>query len=835
MAVTTTQTQLELESPLRLDSRPQTPNTRQFPSNASIVLIGSRGAGKRTLGFIGATHLGRRFITEDHFFQQTTGTSRGDFLRRYGKREFYRKNVDVLKLMLDQHRSGCVIECGMGSLSNQAQRALREFSKTNPVIYVTRASHRIRSLLRLGEEEAIRLESADLSHRSCSNLEYYNLYDPSCDGMDTPPENGLGSVSSRLKYVKEDFSNFLDFLTGQGVIRSSLSSPFSIAALPPECRSHTYALSIRLSTCQDLDLEELEAGADAVQLKIDAWLPNLQTMMSKQVANIRRKLGVPIIFHVEDYVFGNSSTSPIPDKEHAYFELLECGLRLGVEYIVVDLKYSSNYVSNLVNCAGPTKVIGHYLAREENSWGWDDDNRMIQYRRAKSLGCDIVRYVRATSKPSDNETVKTFLSKIEAIPNHLPVIAYNLGENGRPSLIANRIFTPVTHPLMQTTISKSQIRQFLPTAAEAVQALYASGILNPLNFYHLGGSVFYSLSPAMHTAAYRVCGMSNSFQSLQVHSLEDIQRLCQDPSFGGAAITQPFKVQITGRVAAMSYHAKAIGAVNTLLPLRMLRDEGAVDGSIPGLLRQANQRGKAGRVVAYYGDNTDFLGILTCLRRNITPRNVVQPSKTTGLVIGAGGMARAAVYAMIQLGCRKIFMYNRTIAHAEEVASHFNSWASGLSSDGCIVRVLKSRDEMWPVGFRHPTIIVSGVPVRDVGDQPAADFECPVGWLGSPTGGVVVEVCLFFFLSLISPFLPSCLLLRPFSHEIIADPFPARIPPPRLAPDQTNPCYARRERGQEGMGYRGRAPGPPGASHCPIPTYDGPDGAEEGDAECGFE
>src|SRR5450756_607858 len=89
-----------------------------------------------------------------------------------------------------------------------------------------------------------------------------------------------------------------------------------------------------------------------------------------------------------------------------------------------------------------------------------------------------------------------------------------------------------------------------------------------------------------------------------------------------------------------------------------------------------------GHFQAYYGDNTDFIGIMTCLKRNMSPRNVIQPSKTTGLVIGAGGMARAAIYAMIQLGCRKVFVFNRTVGNAEEVARHFNSWASGLSSDG---------------------------------------------------------------------------------------------------------------------------------------------------------
>jgi len=95
---------------------------------------------------------------------------------------------------------------------------------------------------------------------------------------------------------------------------------------------------------------------------------------------------------------------------------------------------------------------------------------------------------------------------------------------------------------------------------------------------------------------------------------------------------------------------------------------------------------------------------------------------------------------MIQLGCRKIFVYNRTTEHAENVARHFNSWASGLSSDGEIVRVLKSTANDWPMGYRQPTMIVSCVPARGVRGRKPANFEMPIQWLRSPTGGVVVEV-----------------------------------------------------------------------------------------------
>ncbi|RAL58937.1 hypothetical protein DID88_009228 [Monilinia fructigena] len=541
------------------------------------------------------------------------------------------------------------------------------------------------------------------------------LHDRSCDGMTSPKDQGLPNVSSKLKHAKEDFSAFLDFITGQGVIRNSLESPFSIAALPPECRLYTYALSVRMSTIPDLDLQQLESGADAVQIKVDALTsPDVQRELSKQVFTVRRKLGVPVILFAEEYAFEGLSLS-LSEREDIYFGLLEHCLRLGVEYIVIDLKYSSDRFMHLVQSSGHTKIIGALFAS--------------------------FRFARATSRESDNESVRRFLRRIESIPDHLPVIAYNLGDHGRSSLIENRIFTPVTHPIMNSTVSKSQTRQFLPTAAEARQELYRKSILDPLHFVHLGASVSYSLSPAMHNAAYKVCGMSNDFQSLQVQSVDDIHAICQRPDFGGAAITQPFKVQIMSRIGPKSYHARAIGAVNTLLPLRISPDGHPIDGTTQSLLQQANRRSKTGPVCAYYGDNTDFIGIMTCLRRNISPRNVVQPSKTTGLVIGAGGMARAAVYAMIQLGCRKIFIYNRTVENAHKVCRSFLiHGATSLNNPGRLYTCCNRYRRNGQRGFSQPTMIVSCVPARSVGDQPPANFTMPVQWLGSATGGVVVEL-----------------------------------------------------------------------------------------------
>ena len=134
--------------------------------------------------------------------------------------------------------------------------------------------------------------------------------------------------------------------------------------------------------------------------------------------------------------------------------------------------------------------------------------------------------------------------------------------------------------------------------------------------------------------------------------------------------------------------------------------------------------------------------MLSCLRRNISPRNAIQLSKATGLVIGAGGMARAAIYALIKLGCRKIFIYNRTVHNAQKVAEHFNSSAPTLSRGKDIVHVLQSRYDPWPEGFKPATLILSCVPAHSIRGKSAANFEMPLQWLTSPSGGVVLEVSL---------------------------------------------------------------------------------------------
>ncbi|OGM41358.1 repressor protein, partial [Aspergillus bombycis] len=712
---------------------------RNLNPDASLVLVGIRGCGKRSLGFVAATALKRRFITEDHYFKQVTGLTRHEYLKRFGSQEFQKRDIEILKMMLDKHRSRCVIECGLGSLTRPVQEYLRLYSVTNLVVYVVRDMARIQTLLGLEDQAVKLLCEGDPLHRMCSNFEFYNIEDRSsvlAQLDEVTPDRRSAGYSFKLKEAKEDFTRFVRFITGADVNHSSYDSPFVLLETPPENRSFTHAIFVRSSEMlqEGVDLCELESGGDAIELCVDRWDTEMASTVSKQISLLRRSARAPIIFSIDASTSGIDSGTLSPAQLRSlYFEIAEHGLRLAVEYLAIDLDQDKSLLVETSRNRGMTKIIGQHIFKPSSSVMWDDESCLSLYLEAEKLGCQLVRILRVAAEREDNAAVAKFINKIQSLPgDHPPIIAYNVGSLGRTSQVFNSTLTSVTHPAIKRPTGNRA--DPLITSRDAVQALFQSYVLDPLQFYILGASVAYSLSPAMYNAAFRHCGMSHTYSIPESPSLTALDKLGRDPHFGGASVVQPWRVQIFQKLSSKSRHAEAIGAINTIMPLRA-----RADGTMFPLQEQASRRNQAGPVLGWYGENTDWVGIMTCMNRNLSPRNAISPLKTAGLVIGAGGMGRAAIYAMLRLGCRKIFIYNRTLSRAENVARHFNSWAASQVGSTKVVHVLKSLQDEWPSDTCHPCLIASCVPADPDQDEPPANFEMPMQWLESPTGGVVLE------------------------------------------------------------------------------------------------
>ncbi|KKK19481.1 hypothetical protein AOCH_007419, partial [Aspergillus ochraceoroseus] len=749
-------------SPTRFEEPFQT--QRKFSQNASIVLIGVRGTGKSSFAVMLAATFGRRVIEADRYFREVTGRSRAAYKKEHNLAEYRQREMMVMESMLTEHREDCVIVCGPGDVERNGQILLREYAKTHPVIHIVRDPKSIQSYLKAWDTHKVRrlLELSGPVYRACSNFEFFNVSEMARGG-DHTLGNKEGQNYSQwdaevdqraqtstpflmLKRLQRDFLRFVTFATGDIAELQNQLPLFPLSLQPIESRQFTYAATVPISSLleRDLDIEELESTADAFELKIDVSAPpsahlgldsNLAGGISQMVARIRRNIIVPLIYHVENTIRPASQyTEPLRRSDSSYLELLQHGLRLAPEFVTVDLSFDDSLLSQIVTAKGSTKVIGHYSVPQALPKGWDSPECLGLYERAKRLGCDMVRLTQPAASMDDNLAVQRFRHQIKTMPGpQLPIIAYNSGALGRQSCCFNPILTPVTPRLLISEASAKGLPMI--TLQEALDALYTSFVLDPMQFFLFGANVTYSLSPAMHNAAFKMCGMPHFYAIHQAPTLRGIKELVEAPNFGGTSVSLPYKTESIPLVHSMSPHARAIGAVNTLIPIRKLEESS--DNSLD------MEKSRAGPIKGLHGDNTDWIGICNCIRRGLSPANVIRPT-TTALVIGAGGMARAAIYAMIYLGVQNIFIWNRTLSNSEKLAYHYNRQnlhAPGKSGPDYRphIQILRSLHDNWPASYKQPTIICSCIPAHRIGDQPAPNFQLPPQWIESPTGGVVVD------------------------------------------------------------------------------------------------
>lgn len=733
---------------------------RKFTPNTSIVLIGIRGTGKSSLAVMLAATYGRRLIEADRYFQQVTGCSRAVYKSEHTLLEYRRQEAAVMDSMLTEHQEDCVIVCGPGDVERNGQMRLRDYAKTHPVIHIVRDLASIQSYLKARDTEKVRrfLELSGPIYRACSNFEFFNVSEKGIGDQSLVKDSQNYSqwdaeVDQRahtttpflmLKRLQRDFVRFVAFATGNIPELRNQLSPFPLHMQPIESRNFTYAAAVPISSLleRELDIEELESTADAFELKIDVAVApfanstesDLADGISQTVATVRRNIIVPLVYHVESRVFAAGHSEPSRRSDASYLELVQHGLRLSPEFVTVDLTFDDNVFSEIIETKGSTRVIGHFSPLQ--SQGWDDRQYLAAYERAKRLKCDMVRFTQPAFSIDDNLAVERFRHSIKTLPGRqLPVIAYNSGALGRQSCCFNPILTPVTpRPLISEAGRKS-----LPslTIKEAQEALYASFVLDPMQFFVFGANTTYSLSPAMHNAAFKLRGMPHFYSIHQSPTLRGLNDLVENPNFGGTSVSLPYKTEVIPLLHSMSSHARAIGAVNTLIPIRNL--EGSTDNALD------MEKSRSGPIKALHGDNTDWIGISICIRRGLSPANAIRPS-TTGLIIGAGGMARAGIYSMIHLGVQNIFIWNRTVANAHKLAQHYmrlKLHAFGRSGPCHYqIHVLESLQDVWPSNYKQPTIVCSGIPAHRIGDQPAPNFQLPSQWIESPTGGVVVDVSL---------------------------------------------------------------------------------------------
>jgi len=162
----------------------------------------------------------------------------------------------------------------------------------------------------------------------------------------------------------------------------------------------------------------------------------------------------------------------------------------------------------------------------------------------------------------------------------------------------------------------------------------------------IGYPVSHSLSPKIQNAALKACDLEGEYSLFPIapddmQALKDLLDRVRSGEITGLNVTIPHKQNAIQFMDELTPTARAIGAVNVIY----LRGDTLI------------------------GDNTDAPGFLADLKKSLTTE-ILRHGELNALVLGAGGSARAVVYALVNDGWR-VTLAARRIEQAQQLVSQF--------------------------------------------------------------------------------------------------------------------------------------------------------------------
>ena len=160
-----------------------------------------------------------------------------------------------------------------------------------------------------------------------------------------------------------------------------------------------------------------------------------------------------------------------------------------------------------------------------------------------------------------------------------------------------------------------------------------------------GFPISQSKSPRLFQHWFETYGISGNYVPLRIASddFESVIPALIKAGFRGVNCTIPHKIKALQIADTVSDSANAIGAANTLTFSQ--------DGEIKA-------------------DNTDWYGFIQNVRQGCPGW---EPASGPAIMLGAGGAARAGIYALLNAGCETVRLTNRTRAKADHLADFFGA------------------------------------------------------------------------------------------------------------------------------------------------------------------
>jgi len=305
------------------------------------------------------------------------------------------------------------------------------------------------------------------------------------------------------------------------------------------------------------------------------------------------------------------------------------------------------------------------------------------YRRMAAQHPDIVKIAVTARSVADLGRLLAFAAR-HAAARGPRLVAIAMGPLGVASrLLGGRFGAPFTFA------SPAPGREAAPgqLSAQVLAECYRVRSIGPSTRVYglLGSDVLRSLSPAIQNRAFAERGIDAVYVPLQAESLSAFLEAMPALGVSGFSVTRPFKHEILKHLDSVTPQAALSGSANTVV---------VQDARLVGL-------------------STDGDGVLVPLRRRL------DPAGRSVAILGAGGAARAAAFALVRAGARVTVLARRP-EQAGEVAA-----ATGCA--GASLDALKA--QAWDV-------LVNATPVG----SGAVPGESPVPEAALRPGSVVFDM-----------------------------------------------------------------------------------------------
>ncbi|KAI0206747.1 3-dehydroquinate dehydratase [Astrocystis sublimbata] len=515
-----------------------------------------------------------------------------------------------------------------------------------------------------------------------------------------PPDTFLSAqcdyefLYTDTRFFRRDLARFISFTLGQISHHETLMAKprtFFISTTFPDVRA---ALP---------NIEVLTVGCDAVELRVDlleeplqdgtfAQIPSL-SYVGEQLMLLRQRTELPIIYTTR--CTNENGRFPM-ENPSLFYEYLYRAIQWGVEYIDVEVWLPEDLRRRLYECRGNSHIMSAFHDFS-GTFKWSSTYAQSIFVTSCKYA-HIVKMIAIINDHNDNFELEFFRSNIRAqYPTSPPLSGINMGETGQISRTFNKVFTPITHPLLPIIAAPGQM-----SAAEINAALASLGQLPKNNLY--GITTSFSRIQAPHAPFYEKCfnelGLPHNFAVVERQSKEpsNIEAWCNQKSFGGAYLSPAisftslmhnskfFTKLNNGSGPNVTEAARMIGMVDTIVvQSRPANSPESAPSSIPS---SPHRRSDSSPILSNltYGlpascsllfDNASWRGIVSTLTRELAPSAYF--GRTAVVLASSADDAASAMYALKALRVGKVYTVGfktpLALARSFEV-EHFNSLES---------------------------------------------------------------------------------------------------------------------------------------------------------------